>query len=426
MRNLIKATSFWASLVCLPSLSFAGESDVAPTASHDLGQLIASAIQNYPDLEALRGRMQVGIAKEGDLSWWDSPEMRLGYGRDTNVDSKFESSEHPNHQYDASLRVFPRNPWERRATHQKFQSETHLNDLALQMGEQQLTAQVKDSYWELTYLSAEAAMHEEVLSIYKEQGEGMQTLLDNGQITVSQSLPSQMKQLDAVLEMDAYQRAISNKLNELALLSGVEKTLIRSSQPRQLTQGAFIFAYDSWEQRALDHRLELKNGKGALAYTEAELKVLRAKDLPWVKHLAAGYRARNDYGDRDSAAVEVAIDLPFFVSDNGAKAAAQSTLNSQRRQLAQNIAMIRAEVRSLADQFRSLKKEWSAMDSDIVPLMDALSESIKLMKQQQALSNRNYWDARIALLELSKKKLQMAHSYQKLLLKAERVLGQSL
>lgn len=424
MKNLYLSaiTLFGATL--LSSSAYANEAHDEGRGSQ-LERLIDAALERSPDLEALRDNVESVQTQEGALTWWDTPEVRMGYGRDANVSREFKSSAAPNHEYGVALRVFPRSPWERAAARQKLKSESQLHSHSLEMSERALAIEVKSSYWESSYLSAVTKLHQQVVDIYDAQSEGMDALLENGQVTISQSLPAKMKQLDAMLTMDGYQSELAGELNHLARLTGVDVGAIRVGMLKGLDASDFNLPYDAWDKVALDSRADLGQMEVAVAYTQAELKELRAKNLPWIKHIQADYEVRNDYGDRDSAGVQIAVDLPFFASDGGAKKMATATLQSQRRQQAQAIEVIRAEVRALVAQFRSLENEWQQMKTKIGPMMDGLRESIELMKEQQAQSNRNYWDAQIALLELSKKKLMIAHRYQKLLLEAERVLGDS-
>lgn len=391
-----------------------------------LPRLIHAALAKSPELEALRGELEAVKAKQSDLSWWDVPEVRMGYGRDARVSSDFQSDQDPNHEYDAALRIFPRNPWERKAAGLKLQSEYGLGQKSLGLNEQLIVLNVKDLYSDYNYHVAELAVQKQVAAIYESQSKAMEALLESGQASISQSLPVQMKVLDATFDLNDSERSVAMALNELVRMTGLDKRFIRANTLKPLDESAFNFPYSEWESIALNARIELAEIDHAMDYTQAELKHLRAENMPWIKHLQANYEVRNDYGDRDSAGVQIAISLPFFASDNGAKQAAMLTLKSQQQQRTQKTNIVRAEVRALIDQFESLKAEWSQLNTTVLPLMKSLGESIKAMEAQNAQSNRNYWDAQIAMLELSKKTLKLLHEYQKLLNQAERVLGRDL
>jgi outer membrane protein TolC len=425
-KNPRKGAAMLANIVCLLLLANTASAAVpAIDAAYDLNQLIAAAKTHSPELESLRSQVEVGLVKEANIPWWDTPEVRLGYGRDSNVSSDLRSSEYPNHDYDAAVRVYPKSPWERKATLKKLQSESHLNSLMVQQSEQELTHAIKACYWNFSYLTAEAALHKQLLAIYEDQAQGMETLLKNGQITLSQNLPVKMKQLDANLRMDDYNNALSGLRHQLVQLTGVQLSFIRAANTRKLNAADFDLAYETWIQYALENRIELKQYDDGITHTQAELDELHAQNLPWIKHLQANYEVRNDYGDQDSAGIEIAITLPFLTSDGGAKRAALTTLSSQHRQRGYSAGRIRSEVRALVNQFHALKEDWISLQQNMAPLTVDLKESIKLMQQQHLQSTRNYWDAQIALLEISKKELEIAHSYQDLLLKAEQVLGES-
>jgi outer membrane protein TolC len=411
-------------LMLAHSLNAASSSPQAIDSPCELNQLITAAKKNNPELESLRGEVKAGQIREASIPWWDTPEVRIGYGRDSNVSSEFKSNEAPNHDYDAKFRIYPKSPWEREATRQKLQSESHMNSLRVRQREQELTQAIKAYYWDFSYLSAEATLHKQLLTIYQNQARSMETLLKNGQITLSQNLPAKMKQLDANLRMDDYNSALAELRSQLTKLTGIEQKFIHPANMPKLNTAAFNFPYERWIQRALENRIELKQYDDHIIYTQAELKELHAQNLPWIKHLQINYEVHNDYGDQDSAGIEIAITLPFFTSDDGAQKAALSTLSTQYRQRGFYVNRIRSEVSALVSQFLALQEDWASLQQHMTPLKVDLEESIELMQKQNLQFTRNYWEAQVALLEISKKELKMAHHYQELRLQAEIVLGE--
>jgi outer membrane protein TolC len=395
------------------------------TQQYALKDLLTAAIAHSPELEAQHAAVELGKIKESDIPWWDTPEIRFGYGRDTNVSSEYRSSEYPNHEYDASVRVYPHNPWERKATRLKLQSETRLSELTLQANEQALSNAIKATYWEFSYLSAEAELQEQMVTIYQKQAKGTEKLLQNGQITLSQSLPAKMKQMDASLRMNEYKSQLAQLRDELAQLTGVKAQFIRPAKTHDLSAASFDLPYTTWLQAAMEHRIELKQYDDSIQHTQAELKELRAKNLPWIKHLQANYEVSNDYGAQDAAGVEIAITLPFFVSDSGAKQAALVSLSSQRRQRSAYAGQIRSEVHALVNQFRNLQEAWTAVQDGMGPLREELAKSIEQMQAQQLESSPNYWEAQLALLNISKQELELKHHYQALRLQAALILGET-
>jgi outer membrane protein TolC len=401
------------------------ESPHAP-AMYALSDLLAAAQAHSPDLESLQNAVAQQQIKESELPWWDSPEVRMGYGRDAQVSSEYRSNDSPNHEYDVALRVYPRNPWERSATLTKLRSETRLSELALQARTQEINAAIQGIYWELSYQCAQAALQEQRLTLYQDQANAMETLLQSGQINLSQSLPAKMKQIDASLRVDAYASDISRLRDQLSQLTGVNAAEIQVADMQTLSADSFDLAMETWLQRAMENRIELKQYDDAIRHSQAELKELRAKNLPWIKHLQANYEVNNDYGDQDAAGIEIAITLPFFASDHGAQQSNLSSLSSQRRQRSAYAGQIRAEVHGLVNQFNHLQQAWSSQERNMPPLVDDLEESIVSMQTQNLQATRNYRDALLTLLEISRTELEMARTYQELALKAERILGEPL
>jgi outer membrane protein TolC len=391
---------------------------------HGLEQLVEAAIDESQLMEASRGRSAVLRERSEHLSHWDDPEMRLGYGRDVNVDSELKSSRYPRHEYDASLRVFPRNPWEVRARKGKIEAEQDEVQLRMQVQTQQLCREVEELYWDASYTKAEREVQAALVEIKQAQAKGVQTLLKNGQVTLDESLPIQMEQLDSAMERDALEQELQNLLGQLSRLTGVAAGQIRLDPTHAIPTNAFDLPYDAWKQRAVENRLELAIFNAKIDYSKAALKEVRASDIPWIKHIEGGYQVVNDYGDRDSYGVQIAFSIPWFTDRDGGLASVKAELNSQHRQRMLSRKQIEAEVNSLVERFRFQQAQWQRYQSEIRPMADVLRETVKNLEAGQRLSNPSYWNAKSALLELEFKELRLSKRYLKLLLQAEAVLGE--
>lgn len=417
-----------ARFVCAGALSLGACIAEADTTEHRYGleQLVEAAINESQFLEASRGESAALRKRSENLSHWEDPELRLGYGRDVNVDSALKSSRYPSHEYDASVRVFPRNPWEVKAREDMLEAELDEVSLRMQVQALQLRQNVENLYWDAVYVQAERAAQTALIEVKKEQAKGMDTLLSTGQATLDQSLPIQMDRLESAMELDALEQELQKLLGEMSRLSGVPAEQIQLASIREIPAGAFDFPYDSWKQLAVENRLELAIYNAEIDYTEATLKETRASDILWVKHIQGGYRIENDYGDSDSYGVQIAFSIPWFTDRDGELSSAQEELNSQHRQRALSRKQIEAEVSNLVESFQFQQAQWQRYQAEIGPMADALRSTVKNLESSQNHSSASYWNAKSALLELEFKELRLSKRYLKLLLQAEAVLGKRL
>lgn len=393
--------------------------------SMTLDQLVDSALEEHPDLELSRGSLEAGRIQESSLPWWDAPELRVGYGRDSSVSRDFRSETYPDHDYEAAIRVFPKNPWERKAEKRRLQSENGLLELSLSEGEQVIATRVKALYWECAYLRAELALRKQLLDVLKEQEARQQALLESGQITVGQSLPSRMNRLELDMEVESLERAIKGATAELAATCAVDSSEIDLVTPQPLTAADFSMPYDTWKLKALGQRADVQRYGMQIEGAQAELQTIKARDIPWIKHVQANYSVRNDFGDEDSASIGIAIDLPFFASDGGEKRIAKSMLETHHRQASQVRKIAEHEVKALIAEFKASERQWQIQGEQLQTMQQELSTAIDTMESQGNHANESYWDARVSQLKLQMKQLELSQGFQDLLLKAESVLGAS-
>lgn len=411
---------FWAGLL-FANANFA--EDASHVRLHGLEQLLEAAIGQSQSLEAIRGKSAVLRERSNHLSHWDDPEVRLGYGRDVNVGSDLKTSRYPRHEYDASLRIFPRNPWEVSARKGKIEAKQAEVQLRMEVQTKQLRREVEELYWDASYTQAEREAQAALVEIKQAQAKGVQTLLQNGQVTLDESLPIQMEQLESVLEMDALEQELHSLMGQLSRLTGVAAEQIHLVPAPAIPADAFDLPYDTWKQRAVKNRLELAIFNAKIDYSKAALKEAHASDIPWIKHIEGGYQVVNDYGDRDSYAVQIAISIPWFTDRDGGLASAQAELNSQHRQKMLSRKQIEAEVSRLVKRFRFEYTQWQRYQSEIRPMADILRETVRNLEAGQRSSSPSYWNTKSALLELEFKELRLSKRYLKLRLQAEAVLG---
>ncbi|MDP4610592.1 MAG: TolC family protein [Opitutales bacterium] len=390
----------------------------------DLDGLIESAMQQSATLEFAQSALDASRISEKSLPWWDAPEIRLGYGRDAAVSDRFKSANYPNHDYDTSLRFFPKNPWEHKAQRRQLQADSRLQELYSKEVELEITRGITELYWEAGYTHSELKLRNQLKSIYQEQVDGMEKLLEVSQITLAGSLAAKMKLLNLRVESETLQRNYNNLIGQLGMLCNLDPSTIKLSEILQLSDSSFDLPYTTWKNNALSARPDAERYSVLVEKAQADLSVIKASQQPWIKFVQFSYSAENDYGEQDTAGIEIAFDLPFFASDGGQKEIASNMERSHRKQEVFGRQMIELEVRSLIEEFKALQRQWQTQGKLIDSMQTELSSAIDKMKTQGNHANRDYLDARITLLELELKQLELCKSFQDLQIKRMQILGQ--
>lgn len=305
----------------------------------------------------------------------------------------------------------------------QLRSGTRLLQLDLDEQQQQIAAEVKWLYWEGSYLRLQMELQSQLLTIQEQSVARGRALLGSGQITLGQSLSSKLDYMDLSLAQEALQAEIDEIDRQLQALCGVAPETIEFATARPLTESDFDFAYEDWAVRALESRADVLRYGELQVNAKAELDTIEARRIPWLKHVQTHYRVTNSFGAEDAAGIEVAIELPFFSSDAGEKRAANQLLQSYRAQAGQGRRSVELQVASLIEAFHGLKRQWRARAPQLERMSDELETVIETMEAQGSVVNENYWDARIALIELDLRELEQQRSYQALLLRAEHVVG---
>ncbi|MGJ8640863.1 MAG: TolC family protein [Opitutaceae bacterium] len=407
-----------ASLV--PNVTLAQSSDKV-----SLEQLIESAIAVDPILSLERSALEEAKITASNLPWWGTPEMRLGYGRDAKVSDLNRSSTYPDQDYEVSLRVFPKSPWQRRAQIKKLQASGQLQEQSVKVAESAISHAVATRYWDACQNATRLKLSSQLEAIYSQQLDGMQALLESGQTTLGQSLSIKMKLLDLQLKNQSLQQTQTEHLSYLGALSNADAATIQLTELDHLQAGAFNFEYSSWLDTAVAGRTEIAQSKLLTESAKADLEAVKLQRVPWIKHIQADYQIENQYGDQDSMGVQIAFDLPFFSSDGGEKLIATNKVKAYRQNEQLERQILSQEVKALIDQFKALQGQWQQQGRQIESMRSELADAISRMESQGNQGNRNYWDARIANLELSLRQLDLDYTYKKLWLHATKVLGQA-
>lgn len=411
-------------LLCLSSANLSAEESIAIKGNGELAHLIEKALERSPEIELMQGQAESIRAEEAHLSIWENPEIRLGYGRDVNTSSELRSSRYPSHEYDATLRIFPKNPWELRAHRDKLQSATRLAELTQQDTANTISTDIKMLYWKFCYNQSLAELYATLLSMREQQNRGMEALLESGQVTLEQSLPAKMRQIESALEFEAVKQHERELLGELSRLTGVDKAAIRGQKVEAVSASSFDLPTESWQTLAVENRLEMDQRDSEIEYTKADLRMIEASDMLWFEHIQGNYQIRSDYGDRDSFGVEVAFSLPFFSTRDGRKEMASALLTSQQRARFYEMKMIESEVTNLVDAFNDLEKHWSTHHREMTPMINTLRTSLEQIEQSGVQQTQSYWNAKIGLVELEIATLELSWRYLQLRLLAESVIGQ--
>ncbi len=417
IRSIALLFLFVSTAIAVPEVKPKIESSI------DLDDLITAAIESNPSIELGQTLLESGQISERSLSWWNAPEVRLGYGRDVSVFDRNRSTSYPNHDYDTSLRIFPKSPWEHEAQRLKLGASNRLQELSNKETKLGIAQGITELYWETCYVHAEYQLRSELYGIYQKQVAAMDQLLQGRHITVGESLPAKMKLLDTGIEVEAQKREFKDLLSKLATFCNLDMNAIEMQQIPVIDDRSFDLPYSSWLSSAISLRTDITRNELLIEDAQADLAKIKASRKLWIKHIEAGYGAENNFGTQDSASIEVAFELPFLVSDGGQKQIATNMVQTYRRQEEFSRKIIEQEVSALISEFKSLEQQWQMQGVQVRSMQTELTQAINKMKTQGNQANRNYWDALTTLIELQLKELELNYNYKLIRVKASRILG---
>jgi outer membrane protein TolC len=311
---------------------------------------------------------------------------------------------------------------ERKALNKLQSIQIQLQDVVRRETQGKVLQLVYLLYWEACGIDAELELRKEINRLYEKKSAGLQLLLDQGQISLAQSLPKQMKQIELSIVLDELTAQRDEAVEDLAALCGVEPAAILLEIPPELSEASFSLPFKTWKQLAPKSRTDLN--KSALQVEEAQVarELVSADRMVWIDHLQTGYEVSNAPGDRDQASLQIALRLPFLVSDQGEKIRAVKNVQAYRAQNELKRQLVNREVEGLIKTFRSLHRRWQVQAASIHAIDKELASAISKMEKQGASLDAASLDAQIARVELKLKSLQLRADYQRLRLKADTIL----
>jgi len=327
---------------------------------------ILLAIANSPELSRRRAEIQTAIADRRAIQDWKNPELRLGYGSQSDDYVRFGSTPGNNASSDqgtfsALVRFQMPQPWQKKAKLERAASEIMLAESQYLSAEDKVVREVRAKFMDLNVKQSTWQIHQKrrdnFLS-FRKKIEGTPNA-DFAVDAVKVSLD-----IAGVLE-DSYKvnseaDAIRTELARLCGIRNAERihsggiVTRRILDPRDLSQSYLV-------EMAMLYRSDAVESRGRLGIARALLAEANAGKVPWATFIDVGdsHQTRDGYfGSQDEWVIRLGIEIPLFDwtrinkrDEEYRKAAVawEEQFNTERQKVEVDVALALGRVRRAKD-----------------------------------------------------------------------------
>jgi outer membrane protein TolC len=360
---------------------------------------ILLAIGNNIQLKRRRADILTAIAERQEIKDWRNPELRLGYGSQSDDMLRFldpNTAEEPvtqnftqhTDEFSALLRFRTPNPWVKKSQLARASAE-------IMLAESQYLAEEDQLVRDLRALFQDLAVYESTLGAHKRRRANFaafRTEMENTNMAdfAVEAARANLDMADVLDDTMEVTRDADKTRFELARLCRVDRSRIYSPgiitrrilDYSQLDEGYLI-------EMAMLYRADVVESRGRLGIARARLQQAKAERIPWSTFFDIGYgnETRAGYfGDEDAWEIRLGIEIPLFdwtrinKRDQAYQQAAESwekLFNEQRDQVAQEVRLAVAEVKNA---YAALHKH----EADVKKEKDSIADRLKKVEEAGA------------------------------------------
>ncbi len=357
---------------------------------------ILLAIAKNIELGRRRAEILNAVAQRQERKDWRNPELRLGYGSQSDDMFLFSDPITPDYtqhtdDFSALLRFRTPNPWVKK-------SELARASAEILLAEGQYLAEEDKLVRDLRALFQDLAVYESTLGAHKRRRANFaafRTEMESANLTdfAVEAYRANLDMADVLDDTMKVSRDADKTRYEIAKLCRVEAGRIYS--PGIITRR--ILDYTQLDEAyliemAMLHRADVVESRARLGIARARLQQAKAERIPWSTFFDIGYgnETRAGYqGDEDTWEIRIGIEIPLFdwtrINKRG-KAYQQAAenweklFNEQRDQVAHEVRMAVEEVkkayRDLHTHDNDVKRE-SAAIGDRLKKVEAAGAGLK-------------------------------------------------
>jgi len=337
LRSTVRGAGF---LLLLAGCAQPGPRLIAPIAVHEavpvsepmvpddpergwtMEQVVRMAQARDPALAVARAEIAAALARQRDASRPEDPQLRGGAARNRRSGTRSQLPYTDRYaEYDLALRLFPANPWERRAETRRLTAELEAARGMLHLAEEQVGLAVREDVLLLQEAEADLARLDRLLALRARRFSLLQEQSAHGRVTRAEVVQAAGVQLEMMQAREARERERDRLRRRLASRIGLAHVSVPlppddavEAQGEALLERAAALRLDRAEIEVLTWQVQA---------ADAGVDAQRALRRPWVSHVQAGFGVDDRAGRNDDWSIQAGVTLPWF-SRNDQRAAAAS------------------------------------------------------------------------------------------------------
>jgi outer membrane protein TolC len=297
-------------LLLVSSVGIAAAGDGTKLLTLDVAMELA--LKNSPRLKALHAAIDAAETLPRAARYPRNPELRLsGESSDRNQEGISRSRT----DYSASVRVFPRSPWEKRIAAKLLENEVRVAEAELWTARHEIRVRIMELFSALGFLRKDIELLDQLVEIRADRIAVLERLLESSETTASDLLAAKFEHSEALRLKSEAVRESKAARREIAWLVGADFDEVNTSP----------LTMPELEEAHLEHLLKLavdtrpEVGFAFYQYREAglDLDLARTSRRPWLSFVEGGYTQESGWRSGDAWEIRVGMDIPIFPdSDN--------------------------------------------------------------------------------------------------------------
>lgn len=382
----------------------------------DLPTLVELVIRNDPALEALRRAIAAADFEIAGSARGRSPEIRVRYGQTSdNEGSGTSTTEDESSQYTVQLRLFPRNPWIKRAEVNRELALKDHAEMVLNAALQRAALSVAREHREIQFMLAEL-----------QRMRRLETLLRSDLLQLAD-----MKKAKSIAAAD-YHKRHAEALVYLSRISELKRNILdanaRLKTRAGLGEDARIAYAGSLSPPRVDFdaldpsrlvELARPRHQGLLSLRSeqssirSEISAERAAAVPWLSFVSADYGVDDAANGqtRDEWSVYAGIELPVGVwLDGASRRALNARLRSARRQELLTEHQLALVIGDMCRALAAAQSEWASFADKTRSARRNVEQQMAKIDDDDLAAHRTRISLSASLLAMDMRRLELAHT----------------
>ena len=334
-------------------------------------------------------------------------------------------------EFSAQIRLYPRNPWEKRAQISQAEGDVRLAQAYYNAAARTISNDVRLAYLDLQFFNADVGMEEKRLVQMEKEATFTKELMSTGNADADDYTRTRIAIVDTRLDIASLQESRDKQLARLAARAHVSdaSTIDLSDLPASRKIKLEDIDPNALTAAALNTQSQLIVLKQRSKILTNDINLNNSAKYPWLSLITASYANEQRYGHtyQEDFSVVAGFDLPIWswLGENKSK-----PLQLEKESLEEEQRLIAARIENTIHQrLELLKKKRKKVGEFAASYRDLKKEinDIKIEVGQQgplAIRQQNKLDAQ--LVDLDIRALRITRDYAQSLLNFESIIGTDL